>query len=299
MGTTNILNRILDFFEQPLFTLSIGIAAGTMGVLLFAPILVVCGVCILLAVHRAKLISGKPILRVQIPAYAVLSIVTALPLYGTHIFVQRKLSEANIALSDLIVSKIAGILPQPQTVQPTPLPETAMSDVPKPKASGPPKALPMRQAHIHFRDADLLPILEDNKITINLGYQNNGEDDAVYSFNWLLGVEMTPPPGEERKKLEDRLFETMLKNIKEIPLQQTIPPGLTVTNRNSVDYKPVYIAEYKSGLGALYYVGRIIYHDSIGWYHSDWCYVWKITDKLPGLCYQHNEEPRTPDRMIK
>ena len=180
METANTLNRILDFLEQPLFTLSIGIAAGTMGVLLFAPVLVVCGVCILLAFHRAKLISGKPILRVQIPAYAVLSIVTALPLYGTHIFVQRKLSEANIALSDLIASKIAAVLPQPRTDQPTPVPEIPMSDVPKPKGSEPPAALPIRQAHIHFRKAELLPVLEDNKVTINLDIQNDGEDDAEY-----------------------------------------------------------------------------------------------------------------------
>src|SRR6266436_3121877 len=61
--------RILDFFEHNLFTLPVGVVGGIVGILFYAPVLVVCGVCVLLAFHRAKVVSGRAFWRIQVPTY--------------------------------------------------------------------------------------------------------------------------------------------------------------------------------------------------------------------------------------
>jgi hypothetical protein len=63
--------RLLEFIEHPLFTLSVGIVGGIVGVFLYAPLFVVCGLCVALAFHRARVVVGKS-LWVVLPSYAVL-----------------------------------------------------------------------------------------------------------------------------------------------------------------------------------------------------------------------------------
>jgi len=97
-----VWHRLLDFIEQPLFLAAVGILGGLVGVLIYAPILAICGACIVLAFHRAKVVSGCPKLPVQVPAYVVLSLIVAASLYSLHSLIQRKLSEANISLVNSI-----------------------------------------------------------------------------------------------------------------------------------------------------------------------------------------------------
>jgi hypothetical protein len=91
---TSFGRRVLEFVEQPLFMLAAGLLGGIVGVLFYVPVLVVCGICIGLAFHRAKVVAGKPLLRKQVPVYAGLFLVIVLSLYGVHVLVRQKLQEA-------------------------------------------------------------------------------------------------------------------------------------------------------------------------------------------------------------
>jgi hypothetical protein len=111
----SLLHRLLDFIEQPLFTLSLGVVGGIVGVLLYAPILVLCGVCVILAFHRAKVVSEED-LWVQVPTYVVLSALVVGSLYGLHIVIEKKLAEANTTFSQLVASAVVKILPKTANV---------------------------------------------------------------------------------------------------------------------------------------------------------------------------------------
>jgi len=92
-------HRLLDFAEQPLFTLPIGIVGGLVGVFFYAPVLAVCGVCVILAFHRAKVVTGEHIWKAQVPSYVVLCAFVVSSLYGLHVLLRDQVAEANISLS--------------------------------------------------------------------------------------------------------------------------------------------------------------------------------------------------------
>jgi len=123
-------DRLLAFIEQPLFTLPIGILGGLVGLFLYSPVLTVCGVCVILAFHRAGVVSGLPFWKVQLLSYVVLTGITVGVLFWVHVLLQKELAKANISLSGLIVSTFAEKYPSlitPPTKQdvPSPLPGKA------------------------------------------------------------------------------------------------------------------------------------------------------------------------------
>jgi len=79
--------RLLLFFEHPLFWGPIGIIGGLVGLFFYTPILFVCGACVLLAFHRVGVVSEKPT-RTQIMAYILLSLTTVLSLYGARVLIK-------------------------------------------------------------------------------------------------------------------------------------------------------------------------------------------------------------------
>lgn len=83
--------KFTDFIEQPLFLFAIGVLAGIMGLFFFAPILTVCGLCIVLAVHRSKIIGNWDVLPGQFCAYVTLSVITAVTLSLLNTAIQKKL----------------------------------------------------------------------------------------------------------------------------------------------------------------------------------------------------------------
>ena len=102
-NSKSILRRLLDFLEHPYFTLPVGILAGIIGFFVYAPVFAICGACVVLAFHRAGVVSDKSVLRVQIPSYAILCLVIILILFALHIEIQRKLKETNFSLAQTIV----------------------------------------------------------------------------------------------------------------------------------------------------------------------------------------------------
>src|SRR5271157_5277445 len=80
--------QLLLFFEQPLFLASIGIVGGLVGLFFYTPVLVIFGACVLLAFHRAGVVSGKP-QTAQICVYAILLLITTASLYGIRSVIKK------------------------------------------------------------------------------------------------------------------------------------------------------------------------------------------------------------------
>lgn len=85
----NLLQRLLNFLEQPLVTLALGIIGGMVGIFVYAPVLILCGLSILLGFHRARVVSGYS-RRWKVIAYLLLTSVISVGLYGLQIVIQRK-----------------------------------------------------------------------------------------------------------------------------------------------------------------------------------------------------------------
>lgn len=85
-------HRLLDFVEQPLFINPAMLVTGLVGMFLLTPILLVFGVCILLAFHRAKVVADQPA-KIQWSVYLGLFAVTTVGLYFLGIFVKRNVPQ--------------------------------------------------------------------------------------------------------------------------------------------------------------------------------------------------------------
>jgi hypothetical protein len=112
------LKRILDFLEHPLFLAPIGILAGIVGVVFLAPLLLICGVCVMLALHRSELVADCSVLPSQFSAYVItgVAIVVLLSMVNTAIQTRETefeglLTPANEPTPDNICSR-GGLLPR-------------------------------------------------------------------------------------------------------------------------------------------------------------------------------------------
>jgi hypothetical protein len=97
-------NRILVFLEQPLFILSVSGIFGIVGTLFYSPVLIICGVCIILAFQRSGLVAGLPILPTPFSAYVVLCISTIVLLWAAHSSIQAGLNKTDISTANLVVT---------------------------------------------------------------------------------------------------------------------------------------------------------------------------------------------------
>lgn len=110
ISTKPFLHRMLDFIEHPLVTGPVGVLAGLVGFFFFTPLLVLCGCCILLAFHRAKVVSGLSIWRVQLPAYAILLIASVGGLFFLRVKMLQKLKDDHISIPELVSQITSGVV---------------------------------------------------------------------------------------------------------------------------------------------------------------------------------------------
>jgi hypothetical protein len=114
-------HRLLEFIEYPLFLAALGLIGSVVGVLLYAPMLAVCGVCVVLAFHRVGVVRVGSVWRVQLPTYVLLCGVVIAGLYGLHVVIDRKMTNEKASLIKLIKTAVSEILPkqQPQIIAPS------------------------------------------------------------------------------------------------------------------------------------------------------------------------------------
>jgi hypothetical protein len=129
--------RFFDFIEQPLFLVVVSILGGIVGVVLYTPILLVCDVCILLALHRSRSVADLK-RSVQFGIYGALFIVCTGILFWmgnllqnrARIFIQQiatavvesinKSSPSNASVARPQETATSKAIPNPQTASPPP-----------------------------------------------------------------------------------------------------------------------------------------------------------------------------------
>ena len=83
--------KLLDFLEHPLLLWAAGVVAAMVGYFIY-PILGVCGICVLLAFHRAKVVSDIR-LPWQVMSYVVLLVATTTGFMGIGMLVKKHIPQ--------------------------------------------------------------------------------------------------------------------------------------------------------------------------------------------------------------
>jgi len=83
--------RLLDFIEHPLLLWAAAIVGGLVAFFVY-PVLVVCGICVLLAFHRSKVVHGCPI-KQQLFWYALLFVVTTSSLFAVGVAIKHNIPQ--------------------------------------------------------------------------------------------------------------------------------------------------------------------------------------------------------------
>jgi hypothetical protein len=99
--------RLLAFIEHPLVITGIAILAGVVDIISHVPVLTLCGVFFVLGLHRAGTLAGRPIWKIQVPAYVAVFLVVSSGLYGVHVLLDRSTSQFTDQLVTRIVSGIS------------------------------------------------------------------------------------------------------------------------------------------------------------------------------------------------
>jgi hypothetical protein len=81
-----------DFVEHPLFLAGLSIIGAIVGVFLYTPVLLICEVCVLLALHRSKVLQGRG-KSYQVIAYGIVFLLSAPILWGVDFLVKKPARE--------------------------------------------------------------------------------------------------------------------------------------------------------------------------------------------------------------
>ena len=96
---------ILAFIEEPLFLAAVGLAGGVVGLALYAPVLVVCGICILLAFHQSQIVARRRLL-VRFAAYSGVICVVVFALWAMNLALADQSRRATLEIANVISERI-------------------------------------------------------------------------------------------------------------------------------------------------------------------------------------------------
>jgi len=96
---------VLAFIEHPLFLTAIGIACGLLGLALYTPVLAVCGICVLLALHRSRIVASTGLL-VQFAVYAGVACVVAVVLWEMNVVLAEQSRRVAVEIANLVSERI-------------------------------------------------------------------------------------------------------------------------------------------------------------------------------------------------
>ena len=109
--------RLLDFVEQPLFLASVGIIGGIAGILFAIPVLLVCDGCLLLALHRSRMVADKS-RAFQLFVYVAFSVVMAAILVWIGNLVKQNARAFATEVAVQVASMIKTSAPIPNATKP-------------------------------------------------------------------------------------------------------------------------------------------------------------------------------------
>ena len=183
LQNTSTTRKLLEFFEHGWTLAVVGLVAALLGVFVFTPVLVICGVVVLLTFRRVGVVSGKR-WPVQLMAYACVTILSGAALYGANVLIVRQARAA----FDKMVSSIVTAVRAGEHKDITPVAIAQSTPTPK-----------VVQAPTPIISAGAMPVEFDKtkfEVKINVVLQNNTDARATVVIHrkvMLDGVEMQPP----------------------------------------------------------------------------------------------------------
>src|SRR5580698_10585497 len=107
-NTPDWAHRFLLFIEHPLTILFAGIIGGVVG-LIFPPLFYLCGVSVILALHRSQALKNTS-RATQMIAYAFLSVVLMFGLANLNTAIQQKLADNNTSFAQRVAVLVGAML---------------------------------------------------------------------------------------------------------------------------------------------------------------------------------------------
>jgi hypothetical protein len=264
----SVRHKLLSFIEHPLFTLPIGILGGLVGIAFYAPTLAVCGVCVILAFHRAGVVAEQSLWKVQIPSYVLLVSLVVGGLLWLHVLLQKELVQANVSFSKLVVATLAD--KYPWLISPPPPPPK----LPEPKKQRGYVDIGPFEVGIAGRSFPNDP--DAGRFMVNVGCKNVGSIEVTFKS---CDAEVFIYEGSEFQALQDRtkqeeFFQSFLRKRKHVP---EFPREMIPTRFSQGSYlgpmASTIITTVNSQKEAVVIVGRVTWFDSIKTTNTDLCEV--------------------------
>ena len=149
-----------------------------------------------------------------------------------------------------------------------------------------PVPAPQGRADIRVKTLSITILGQDRLPTLDVHFENRGTLTAdVQSYHGVY-------PSEEKDSigLEARLFQRMLDETKNIKLPTyTVPAGspryMHYTGERSLTTQEE--AQIRSGKVMMYFVGRLVYKDAVGWQAYEYC-MYHGVEPRTFSCLTHN-----------
>ena len=180
--------RFLDFIEQPLFLVVLGIIGGIVGVLVYTPVFLVCDACVLLALHRSRAVADKRT-PIQVFWYGVTFLVMSSILIAVGIILRNSARGFVRDIASAVVE-----VTKPTVVQPSSSPAQPQTQAePKPHENPPtevPKSVPINVYDLTGQRRDIFLALLNTQLeprdTIRVGCIGWSETSCVAAGNFLI-----------------------------------------------------------------------------------------------------------------
>lgn len=114
----SMMHRLLDFIEHPLSLCSVGTVTALVGFFVYRPVLFICGGLILLAFHRARVVSGKS-WKIQLISFIFLAAITFAGIYEIEITIDKHLPDLPKEVADRVIKALSGKDKTNSNLQPT------------------------------------------------------------------------------------------------------------------------------------------------------------------------------------
>jgi hypothetical protein len=173
------------------------------------PVLMLCGVLFMVGLHRAGAVAGKPIWKIQVPAYVGLLFVMSVGLYVVHVLLQQSASQLTDQLIARIVSGVS---------KSTPTGAPAVSSPPAPQPFA--QVIETRFESEHEiiaangqRTHNTILLIPGEPIGMNTWFANNGTATADHAKG-IGGIYLTNDRSEQTENAVTDQFRQKVRDTK-------------------------------------------------------------------------------------
>jgi hypothetical protein len=206
-------HRFRDFVEHPFFLAAFSIIGGIVGVILYTPALLICAVCILLALHRSKILRGQG-KTFEVATYIIVFLITAPLLLGIGAWVKAPVREYFKIASDgkPQIKVPGGNVPAAAASHPIPLPGGYFNFPPlNPMAAYPPTNVPTNKPTEYEPEANSVEAALMREMRERLTRDAGDPQKVRLDVQWMRdqfeqGWAQEPP--EQAKKHREETEET-------------------------------------------------------------------------------------------